>query len=72
MVKPFLELTDDDWHGLLAANLHGYYYGCRAAARRMVAQGGGGRIVNVTSIVGHPADRRALGLRHRERRHHRR
>ena len=51
LVKPFLEMTDDDWHGLLAANLHGYYYGCRAAARQMVAQGGGGRIVNVTSIV---------------------
>jgi NAD(P)-dependent dehydrogenase (short-subunit alcohol dehydrogenase family) len=51
MVKPFLELTDEDWHGLLAANLHGYYYGCRAAARQMIAQGGGGRIINVTSIV---------------------
>ena len=51
MVKPFLEMTDDDWHGLLAANLHGYYYGCRAAARQMIAQGGGGRIVNVTSVV---------------------
>jgi NAD(P)-dependent dehydrogenase (short-subunit alcohol dehydrogenase family) len=51
MVKPFLEMTDDDWHGLLAANLHGYYYGCRAAARQMVAQGSGGRIVNITSIV---------------------
>jgi NAD(P)-dependent dehydrogenase (short-subunit alcohol dehydrogenase family) len=51
LVKPFLEMTDDDWHGLLAANLHGYYYGCRAAARQMIAQGGGGRIVNVTSIV---------------------
>jgi NAD(P)-dependent dehydrogenase (short-subunit alcohol dehydrogenase family) len=51
MVKPFLEMTDEDWHGLLAANLHGYYYGCRAAAKQMVAQGGGGRIVNVTSIV---------------------
>jgi len=51
MVKPFLEMTDDDWHGLLAANLHGYFYGCRAAAKQMVAQGGGGRIVNVTSIV---------------------
>ncbi len=51
MVKPFLELTDEDWHGLLAANLHGYFYGCRAAARQMVDQGIGGRIVNVTSIV---------------------
>ena len=50
MVKPFLEMTDGDWHGLLAANLHGYYYGCRAAARQMLEQGGG-RIVNVTSVV---------------------
>ena len=51
MVQPFLEMTDADWHGLLAANLHGYYYGCRAAARQMIRQGTGGRIVNVTSIV---------------------
>lgn len=51
LVQPFVELSDDDWHGLLAANLHGYFYGCRAAARQMVAQGGGGRIVNVSSIV---------------------
>ena len=51
MVKPFLEMTDEDWHGLLAANLHGYYYGCRAAIRQMLEQGGGGRIINVTSVV---------------------
>lgn len=50
LVKPFLDLTDDDWHGLLAANLHGYFYGCRAAGRQMIRQGGG-RIVNVSSIV---------------------
>ena len=43
-----VETTDDDWHGLLAANLHGYFYGCRAAARRL---GEGGRIVNVTSAA---------------------
>ncbi len=51
MVKPFLEMTSEDWHGLLAANLHGYYYGCRAAIRQMVAQGKGGRVINVTSVV---------------------
>ena len=51
MVKPLLETTDDEWHGLLRANLHGYFYGCRAAARRMVAQGTGGRIVNVSSAA---------------------
>jgi NAD(P)-dependent dehydrogenase (short-subunit alcohol dehydrogenase family) len=51
LVRPFLELTDADWHGLLAANLHGYFYGCRAAARQMVAQASGGRIINVSSAA---------------------
>jgi NAD(P)-dependent dehydrogenase (short-subunit alcohol dehydrogenase family) len=51
MVKPFLGLTDEDWHGLLAVNLHGYFYGYRAAIRQMMAQGGRGRVINVTSIV---------------------
>jgi NAD(P)-dependent dehydrogenase (short-subunit alcohol dehydrogenase family) len=48
LVKPFVEMTDEDWHGLLAANLHGYFHGCRAATRRM-AGGGGGAIVNISS-----------------------
>jgi NAD(P)-dependent dehydrogenase (short-subunit alcohol dehydrogenase family) len=51
MVKPLLETTDEDWHGLLAANLHGYFYGCRAAGRAMVAGGRGGRIINVSSAA---------------------
>jgi NAD(P)-dependent dehydrogenase (short-subunit alcohol dehydrogenase family) len=48
LVRPISEMSDDDWHGLLSGNLHGYFYGCRAAARHMLA-GGGGRIVNITS-----------------------
>jgi NAD(P)-dependent dehydrogenase (short-subunit alcohol dehydrogenase family) len=51
MVKPMLETTDADWHGLLAPNLHGYFYGCRAAGRAMVAAGSGGRIINVSSAA---------------------
>ena len=51
LVRPLLETSDDDWHGLLAANLHGYFYGCRAAARQMVKAGNGGRIVNVSSAA---------------------
>ena len=50
MVRPAVETSDDDWHGLLRANLHGYFYGCRAAARRMIAAGSGS-IVNVTSAA---------------------
>ena len=51
LVKPLVETTDEDWHGLLAPNLHGYFYGCRAAARVLIDQGTGGRIVNVSSAV---------------------
>jgi NAD(P)-dependent dehydrogenase (short-subunit alcohol dehydrogenase family) len=54
MVKPLLETTDEDWHGLLAANLHGYFYGCRAAGRAMVRGSlppSGGRIINVASAA---------------------
>jgi len=50
MVKDVVDTSDDDWHGLLRANLHGYFYGCRAAARRM-RPAGSGRIVNVTSAA---------------------
>ena len=50
LVKPFLETTDDEWRDLLSVNLFGYVWGCRSAARRMVAAGGG-RILNVSSAA---------------------
>jgi NAD(P)-dependent dehydrogenase (short-subunit alcohol dehydrogenase family) len=50
LVKPFLETTEDDWRDLLGGNLYGYVWGCRAAARRMAARGGG-RILNVSSAA---------------------
>jgi NAD(P)-dependent dehydrogenase (short-subunit alcohol dehydrogenase family) len=48
MVRPFFEMTTVDWHELLEANLHGYFYGCKAAATRMRGPGPG-RIINITS-----------------------
>ena len=51
LVKPFLQTTARDWHQLLAANLHGYFYGCSAAARLMTASGTQGRIINITSAA---------------------
>jgi NAD(P)-dependent dehydrogenase (short-subunit alcohol dehydrogenase family) len=51
MVRPIAETSDDDWHGLLRGNLHGYFYGCRVAARQLVEQGHGGRIVNISSAA---------------------
>jgi NAD(P)-dependent dehydrogenase (short-subunit alcohol dehydrogenase family) len=50
LVRPLVETSDEDWHGLLRGNLHGYFYGARAAARQMVSQGSG-RIVNISSAA---------------------
>jgi NAD(P)-dependent dehydrogenase (short-subunit alcohol dehydrogenase family) len=50
LVKPFLETTEDEWRTLLTVNLFGYVWGCRSAARRMVAAGRG-RIINVSSAA---------------------
>ncbi|MEI8080762.1 MAG: SDR family oxidoreductase [Actinomycetes bacterium] len=51
-LRPFLETTDADWSEVLASNLNGYVYGCRAAIRQMVARQTG-RIVNISSITEH-------------------
>lgn len=49
---PFLEMTDEFWDRVLGINLHGAFLCGQAAARRMVAQGRGGRIVNIASNSG--------------------
>jgi 2-deoxy-D-gluconate 3-dehydrogenase len=49
-VKPFLDLAPGEWDDVLATNLRAPAFLAQAAARRMVAQGGG-RIINVASIA---------------------
>jgi 3-oxoacyl-[acyl-carrier protein] reductase len=49
---PFLEMDDDLWHRVLSTNLYGAFTTGQAAARQMVKQGGGGRIVHVASNSG--------------------
>jgi glucose 1-dehydrogenase len=48
--RPFLEVTDEEWQKVIAVNLHGPFLLCQTAARQMVAQGGGGRILNISSV----------------------
>jgi glucose 1-dehydrogenase len=48
--KPFLETTDDEWNRVLGVNLQGCFYVSQAAARQMVKQGGGGRLINISSV----------------------
>jgi 3-oxoacyl-[acyl-carrier protein] reductase len=46
-----MRMSDEDFERVLAVNLKGAFYTCRAAARPMTKQRGG-RIVNITSVVG--------------------
>jgi NAD(P)-dependent dehydrogenase (short-subunit alcohol dehydrogenase family) len=48
-----LELSYDDWKHTLAVDLDGAFLCAQRAARHMVEQGRGGRIVNVTSVHEH-------------------
>ncbi|MGI9477993.1 MAG: SDR family NAD(P)-dependent oxidoreductase [Hyphomicrobiaceae bacterium] len=50
--QPFLEMDDALWHRVMATNLYGTFTGGQAAARQMVRQGEGGRIVHVASNSG--------------------
>jgi NAD(P)-dependent dehydrogenase (short-subunit alcohol dehydrogenase family) len=45
-----LDLSYDDWRHTLSVDLDGAFLCAQRAARRMVRQGRGGRIVNVTSV----------------------
>ena len=51
--EPFLELTLDSWRQVLDVDLTGPMLLGQRAARRMVAAGQGGRIINVTSVHEH-------------------
>lgn len=48
---PLEELPFETWSQIVDVNLHGTFNGTRAAGRIMLAQEGGGAIVNITSIA---------------------
>ena len=50
MKKPFLEVTDDDWNKVIAVNLFGSYLVSQGAARQMVRQGAGGKLIFISSV----------------------
>lgn len=48
---PFLDISPKEWDDVLAINLRGPVLVTQAVARRMIADGGGGSIVNVSSTA---------------------
>jgi glucose 1-dehydrogenase len=47
---PFLDISEADWDAVIAVNLKGHFLVGQAVARQLVAQGGGGAIVNMSSV----------------------
>lgn len=44
-----LDSTEDDFDKVININLKGAFFGTQIAAKQMIAQGGGGRIINISS-----------------------
>ncbi|MBM5799531.1 MAG: glucose 1-dehydrogenase [Cyanobacteria bacterium K_DeepCast_35m_m2_023] len=45
-----LDTTPDDFDKVLDVNLRGVFFATQFAAQQMIAQGGGGRIINISSV----------------------
>jgi len=50
-LKPFVEMTVEDWRRVTGVNLDGSFFTLRAAARHMIERGGGGRLVATASLA---------------------
>ena len=51
--KPFLDVTHDDFHAVMGLNVRAAFFAAQAVAKRMVAAGRGGSIINISSQMGH-------------------
>jgi meso-butanediol dehydrogenase/(S,S)-butanediol dehydrogenase/diacetyl reductase len=51
-IGPVVDMNVETWDRLVEVNLRGVFLGCREAARQMIAQGDGGRIINASSGAG--------------------
>jgi meso-butanediol dehydrogenase/(S,S)-butanediol dehydrogenase/diacetyl reductase len=49
---PFLEIQEADWHRIMNVNALGVLLGTQEAAKQMIRQGRGGKIINTASIAG--------------------
>ena len=45
-----LDTTEDQYEKVMAINLKSAFFGTQIAAQQMIKQGGGGRIINITSV----------------------
>jgi 2-deoxy-D-gluconate 3-dehydrogenase len=46
-----IDFSEQDWDEVMNVNLKSAFFLAQAAARRMIAQGGGGKIINIASML---------------------
>ncbi len=46
------DISANGWNAVIGINVNGVFFGCKWAGKQMMAQGGGGVIINVSSIAG--------------------
>ncbi len=51
-IRPFMQVREQDWQRLMNVNGLGVLICMQEAARQMISQGNGGRIINTSSIAG--------------------
>jgi len=49
--KPMVEVTSEEWRGVIDTHLNAAFQVAREAARRMIARGQGGKIINIGSLA---------------------
>jgi 3-oxoacyl-[acyl-carrier protein] reductase len=52
-----VELAEEEWRRILSTNLDAVFFAAQEAARRMLAAGCGGAIVNISSVLGLGVDK---------------
>jgi 3-oxoacyl-[acyl-carrier protein] reductase len=52
-----VELAEEEWRRILSTNLDAVFFCAQEAARRMLAAGAGGAIVNIASVLGFGVDK---------------
>ncbi|MFB6125321.1 MAG: SDR family oxidoreductase [Halanaeroarchaeum sp.] len=50
--KPFTEVTEDEYETMMDVNVKGVFFGAQAAAKKLLADGRDGSIINMSSVAG--------------------
>lgn len=52
-IKPLIDVTTEEWDKIFAINMRGVFLCYKEAAKMMIQQGKGGKIIGACSIVGY-------------------